>query len=161
MTPETGTYKTTFTERGDTELVATRVFDAPRQTIWDAHTKCDLVQRWLVGPEGGSMPACEMDLRPGGKWRYVYRGGDGVEFTMSGEYREVVEPERIVNTETYNDLPGATLNTLTLTEEGGKTTITTVVVYPSKEVRAEVIATGMEDGWAESYDRLDEELRRM
>jgi uncharacterized protein YndB with AHSA1/START domain len=107
------------------------------------------------------MPVCEIDLRPGGGYRYVYKGPDAPSFTMSGEYREVQVPERIVSTESYSESPGETLNTLTLTEEDGRTIVRTVVEYPSKEVREEVLATGMMDGWAESYDRLERQLREM
>lgn len=107
------------------------------------------------------MPVCEIDLRPGGKYRYVYAGPDGAGFQMSGEYREVQAPDRIVNTETMDDYPTETLNTLTLTEENGRTIVRTVVEYPSKELREEIIATGMMDGWAESHDRLEAYVRSM
>jgi uncharacterized protein YndB with AHSA1/START domain len=107
------------------------------------------------------MPICEMDLRPGARWRYGWEGPDAPSFQMSGEYREVVAPERIVNTESMDDGPVETLNTLTLTEEEGRTVIRTVLRYPSKEVRDEILATGMMDGWAESYDRLEDLLRAM
>ena len=145
---------TTFTRPNDTHLIATREFSAPRDLVWEAHTRCEHVKEWLLGPEGWTMPVCEIDLRPGGKWRYVYAGPDGSGFQMSGEYREVEAPERIVNTETMDDAPIVTLNTMTLTEDGGRTSLRIVVEYPSTEVREDIIATGMMDGWAGSYDRL-------
>jgi uncharacterized protein YndB with AHSA1/START domain len=149
----------TFTKPNDTQLTATRELDAPRELVWAAHTQCEHVRKWLLGPEGWTMPVCEIDLRPGGKWRYVYKGPDGAGFQMSGEYRDVKSPERVVNTEKMDDYPTETLNTLTLSEENGRTIVHTVVEYPSKEIREEIIATGMLGGWAESYDRLQEYLR--
>jgi len=107
------------------------------------------------------MPVCEIDLRPGGKYRYVYEGPDAPRFSLSGEYREVRDRELIVNTETLDGAPGGTMNTLKLDEEDGRTTVRTVVDYPSKDIREEIIATGMLDGWAESYDRLEEYLRQL
>ncbi|HLA81790.1 MAG TPA: SRPBCC domain-containing protein [Thermoleophilia bacterium] len=151
----------TFTQPNDTQLVATRTIGAPRALVWAAHTECGHVQKWLLGPEGWKMPVCEIDLRPGGKWRYAYEGPDGAGFQMSGEYREIQAPERLVNTERMDDSPGEALDTMTLTEEGGHTVVVTVVEYPSQEIRDQIIATGMMDGWAESYDRLEEYLRSM
>jgi uncharacterized protein YndB with AHSA1/START domain len=103
------------------------------------------------------MPSCEVDLRPGGKWRYVYESHDGGSgFTMSGEYRDVEAPRKIVNTERMDDISTVeTVNTLTLEEQEGRTLVRTVVDYPSNQTREEIIATGMLDGWAESYDRLE------
>ncbi len=152
---------TTFTKPDETSLIATRAIEADRQLVWAAHTQCEHVKEWLLGPEGWTMPTCEIDLRPAGRWRYVYEGPDGARFSMSGEYREIEAPERVVNTETMDDAPVETVNTLTLIEEGGKTTLRTVVVYPSKELREAIIATGMMDGWAESYDRLEKYLQSL
>jgi uncharacterized protein YndB with AHSA1/START domain len=146
---------TTFTTPSDRELVATRVFDAPRNLVWEAHTVPEHVSQWLLGPEGWTMPLCEIDLRPGGAWHFVWRGPDGTEMEMRGEYREVTPPERLVNTEAWGDEWPETLNTLVLTEEDGKTTISTTVLYPSKEAREAAIGTGMKEGWSVSYDRLD------
>ena len=151
----------TFTKPNDTQLTARRELDAPRDLVWAVHTQCEHLQKWLLGPEGWTMPVCEIDLRPSGRWRYVYEGPGGAGFQMAGEYREVVAPERIVNTEKMDDYPTETLNTLTLTEENSRTVLHTIVEYPSEEVREEIIATGMMDGWAGSYDRLDEYLRSM
>ncbi len=154
---------TTFTRPNDTQLRAIRVLDAPRALVWAAHTQCEHVQKWLLGPEGWSMPACSMDLRPGGKWSYAYKGPEGDGFTMSGQFREIEAPERIVQTETMEGAPMAveTVNTLILAEQDGGTLLTTTVDYPSMDMREQIIATGMMDGWAESYDRLQKHLDSM
>jgi uncharacterized protein YndB with AHSA1/START domain len=159
MATATKVGNTTFTTPTDREIVATRVFDAPRRLVWDSHTKPEHVQRWLLGPEGWTMPVCEIDLRPGGQWRFVWRKSDGTEMEMRGVYREVVPPERLVNTEAWGGDWPETTNTTVFTEEGGKTTVTCTVLYPSKEARDRALGTGMKDGWSVSYDRLDEHLR--
>ena len=148
---------TVFTTPSDRELVATRTFDAPRDIIWKAHTIPTHVSRWMLGPDGTSMPVCEIDLRQGGKWHFVWRGADG-DMEMTGEYREIKAPERLVNTECWGgDWPEA-INTLELTEENGGTRLTCTMRYKSNEVREKARATGMEEGWSQSYDRLDEYL---
>jgi uncharacterized protein YndB with AHSA1/START domain len=150
---------TTFTTPSDREIVATCVLNAPRRLVWEAHTNPEHVSQWMLGPEGWTMPVCEIDLRPGGAWHFVWRRADGNEFEMRGVYQEVVPPERLVYTEAWGgDWPEA-LNTLEFTEEGGRTTITTTVLYPNKETRDRALGTGMLDGWAQSYDRLEEQLR--
>ena len=148
---------TTFTTPSDRELVATRTFDAPREAIWKAHTIPQHVARWMLGPDGNTMPVCEIDLRPGGRWHFAWKGPDG-DMDMTGEYREIKAPERLVNTERWGgDWPEA-LNTLVLTEENGGTRLTCTMRYESKEARDRARETGMEDGWSQSYDRLDEYL---
>lgn len=159
MTDVTRVGKMEFERPNDTQLVATRVIDAPRDLVWAAHTRCDHVREWLTGPEGWSMPECRIDLRPGQGWRYVYEGPGARGFAMSGEYREVREPDRIVNTERMDGAPGETVNSLSLSERDGHTLVRTVVDYPSREIREEIIGTGMMDGWAESYDRLESYLQ--
>lgn len=150
---------TTFTTPSDREIVATRVVKASRELVWACHTRPEHVSKWMLGPEGWTMPVCEIDLRPGGTWHWVWRREDGTEMEMRGVYKEVVPPERLVNTEAWGGDWPETLNTLVLTEEDGKTTIQTTVLYPSKEARVRALGTGMEDGWSVSYDRLDEYLR--
>ena len=135
----------------------TRVFDAPRELVFDAHTKPELVKRWLLGPDGWSMPVCEIDLRVGGAYRWVWRrDSNGTEMGMSGVYREIVRPERIVSTEKFDDAwyPGEAVNTLVLIERGGKTTLMQTGLYESREARDSVLKSGMEKGVAVSYDRL-------
>jgi uncharacterized protein YndB with AHSA1/START domain len=155
-----GTLKvTTPTDR---EIVMTRVFDAPRALVFDAMTRPELLRRWLFGPPGWSMVVCENDPKAGGVFRHVWRGPDGKEMAMRGVYREVVPPERIVRTESFDfgcdAQSGEQLGTLVLTEQGGKTTLTVTVLYPSKEARDATLASGMERGVTAGYDRLAELL---
>jgi uncharacterized protein YndB with AHSA1/START domain len=141
----------------DREIVLTRVFDAPRDLIYDAWTKPEILMRWF-GPRGWSLDVCEVDLRVGGKWRFVLRGPDGKEMGMGGVYRELVPPERDVHTESFDDFPGESLVTGVLVEHGGKTTMTGTILYPSREIRDAVLKSGMEHGAAETYDKLAEML---
>ena len=154
----------------DREVVVTRVFDAPRELIWDCHTKPELVKRWLLGPPGWSMPVCVVDLRVGGRYRYVWRNdADGSQFGSFGVHREIAAPERLVTTELMDGLDGQpmdienprmegepAINTMTLAESGGRTTLTISMLFPSKEVRDMAVQSGMTDGMAQSYDRLEE-----
>jgi uncharacterized protein YndB with AHSA1/START domain len=137
----------------DREIVLTRVFDAPRRLVFDAFTKPELLKRWF-GPHGWSLVVCEVDLRVGGTFRFVLRGPDGREMGMRGVYREIVAPERSVHMESFDDYPGESQVTTILAEEGGRTTLTATVLYPSQEIRDMVIRSGMEHGAAESYDKL-------
>jgi uncharacterized protein YndB with AHSA1/START domain len=143
----------------DREIEMTRVFDAPRRLVWDAYTKPDLVRQWLLGPPGWSMPVCDIDLRVGGKYRYVWRNdSDGTEMGMGGVYREIRAPERLVTTERFDQAwyQGDGVGTLVLLEQGGRTTLTLTMLYESREAREAVLKTGMEQGVAASYDRLAE-----
>jgi len=149
------------TTPSDREIAITRVFDAPRKLIFDAHTKPELVKRWLLGPPGWSMPVCEIDLRVGGKYRWVWRHDrDGTQMGIGGLYREIAAPERLVATEKFDEAwyPGEALNTLVLVEQGGRTTLTQTMLYESREARDGVLKSGMEKGLAASYDRLAELL---
>jgi uncharacterized protein YndB with AHSA1/START domain len=139
------------------EIVLTRVFDAPRQMVFDAFSKPELLQRWF-GPRGWSLPVCDVDLRVGGGFRFVLRGPDGTEMGMRGVYRELVPPERSVHMESFDSFPGESQVTSVFSEQDGKTTLTATVLYPSEEVRDIVIQSGMEHGAAESYDKLAELL---
>jgi uncharacterized protein YndB with AHSA1/START domain len=152
---------TTYTTPSDQEIVVTRVVDAPRQLVFEAHTNPAHLPHWMVGPEGWTMPVCEIDLRPGGAWHFVWRNSDGAEMAMQGVYQEVVPPERLVSTESWGGDWPETLNTLVLSEENGKTTITQRVRYPSKEARDAAIKTGMQKGMSASYERLAEYLQTM
>ena len=146
-----------LTAPGEREIVMTRVLDAPRQLVFDALTKPELVRRWLLGPPGWSMPVCEIDLRLGGKYRYVWRqDSDGTEMGMGGVYREIVVPERLVTTERFDEAwyPGEAVGTLVLVEQRGRTTVTQTMRYESREARDAVLKSGMEKGVAASYDRL-------
>lgn len=147
----------TVTLPSDTEIEMTRVFDAPRQLVWEANTNPEHVSRWLLGPAGWTMPVCEIDLRPGGDWRYVWRGEEG-EMKTGGKVLEVVAPERLVQTECWEMGTDCSHNTLILTEEGGRTTLMQRMRFPSQEIRDMVLQTGMADGVGQSYDRLAELL---
>jgi uncharacterized protein YndB with AHSA1/START domain len=150
-----GTLK--VTTPSDRQIEMTRVFDAPRPLVWDAYTKPDLVRQWLLGPPGWSMPVCDIDLRVGGKYRYVWRNdSDGTEMGMGGVYREIRAPERLVTTERFDQswYPGEGVGTLVLLEQGARTTLTLTMLYESREAREAVLKSGMEQGVAASYDRL-------
>jgi uncharacterized protein YndB with AHSA1/START domain len=139
----------------------TREVEAPRELVFDAWTKPEHVQQWMLGPSGWTMPVCEIDLRPGGAWHFVWRHADGTEMAMRGVYQEIVPPERLVCTESWGGDWPETLNTLVLSEEDGKTTMAQTVLYPSKKARDAALATGMKDGASVSFERLDEYLRTM
>lgn len=152
--------------RGESEIVFTRHFAAPRELVFDCHTKPELMRRWLTGPEGWSFEKCEVDLKVGGKYLYVW--GHPVEnrFGMHGVFREIAAPGKVVNTESFiPDLsaydpnapedPGAAINSLSLVSKDTTTLMTLVCKYPSAEVRKTVLETGMVEGMAGSYSSLD------
>ena len=146
---------TTYTTPRDKEIVITRVVDAPRRLVFDAWTNPRHIPRWLSGLEGWTMPVCEIDLRPGGSLRYVWRKDAGSEMAMAGSVREVAAPERFVTTESWGPEWPETLNTLVLTESGGRTTITLTILYPSKQARDAALQTGMKEGMDQSFARLE------
>src|SRR6266852_5580398 len=149
-----------LTTRGDREIVMTRVFHAPRTLVFDALTKPELVKQWLLGPPGWSMPVCEIDLKVGGAYRYVWHHTNGKEMGMGGVYREIVPLERLVCTELFDEAwyPGESLITTTLAEQGGRTTFTSTILYESQEARDAVLKSPMERGVAASYNKLAELL---
>lgn len=164
--PETVKNSDTFktTTPAEREIVITRVFDAPRELVFEAMSKPEHVKRWWgLLDERYSVPVCEVDFRVGGGWRYVARGPMG-DAEFYGEYREISAPERVVFTEIFAPFPDVvSVITSVLTVEGRKTRLTATCVYPSREVRDQVVGTGMERGAALSYDRLEQllaELRR-
>ena len=140
----------------DREVVMTREFNAPRELVFQALTKPELLLRWFDGPPGWSLVVCEIDLRVGGSYRYVWQGPNGVKMGMGGIYREITPPERIVQTEKFDEswYPGEALTSTELTEEDGKTTLTLTVAYDSKEARDAVLKTRMAEGVAATYDKL-------
>ncbi|MBA2425301.1 MAG: SRPBCC family protein [Actinobacteria bacterium] len=151
----------TVTTPSDREIVMTRTFDAPRGLVWEALSKPEHMREWW-GPRGFTMPVCEIDLRVGGAYRFVQKGPDGAEYGFRGEYREIVPPERIGWTFEFEGMPGSiSVDTMTLTEEDGKTTITSTSVFDSVEQRDGMLQSGMETGAAETYDRLAELLEKM
>ena len=146
----------TVENSGERALVVTRAFAAPRASVFRALTTPALVKRWLLGPDGWTMPVCEIDLKPGGKFRYLWRK-DGAEMGVSGTYREIAPPERIVHTEAFDDnwTNGESLVTTMLDEMDGRTTMSMTIRYASQESRAIALAAGMLEGMTATYDRLD------
>jgi uncharacterized protein YndB with AHSA1/START domain len=149
--------KMTLDTRNDREIVMTRVFDAPRQLVFDAYTKPELVSRWLTGPPGWEMPECEIDLRVGGSYRYKWRNVNGNEMGMSGVFREIVPPERLVATEKFDQpwYPGEVLDITVFAESAGKTTISLTIQCDSKETFDAILKSNMESGVEFGFNRLD------
>ena len=148
----------TMTLPSDREIVMTREFDAPRELVFEAHSKCEHLEKWW-GPRKYSLEVCEMDFRPGGKYRFLHRGPDGLEeHGFRGEYREIVPPEKIAWTFEWEGMPGhISLDTLTLEDlGGGRTKLVSHSRFDSKEDRDGMLQSGMEEGAGETYDRLAE-----
>ncbi|HWA00082.1 MAG TPA: SRPBCC family protein [Caulobacterales bacterium] len=146
----------------DTDVVVRRSFNAPRDLVWRAYTEPALVQRWMLGYPGWTMPVCEMDVRVGGKFRWRWRRDeDGVQFGFHGEFREVNAPARLANTEFFDpgdiggDMGSGADITTDFAEHGGVTTLTIVISYKSKAEREAALSTGMTDGMEASYQGLD------
>lgn len=143
---------------GDREIHFSRSFDAPRQLVFNAITQPALLLRWFVGPPGWTLTVCQVDLRVGGAYRYVWRQADGTEMGMGGVFLEVTPPERIVQTEKFDMFPTESLGTLTLTEHAGRTTLHITMVYATPDVRDAMLRTPMEQGMSAGYLRLDQLL---
>ncbi len=143
-------------KHGTREIVITRDFDASRGRVFDAWTKPEVLKHWF-GPQGWALVVCDIDLKVGGVWRFVVRRANGTEIGMRGVYREIVRPERFVHTQTFEmeDFPGEMLVTTDLVEDGGRTILTSTVLYPTQELRDGDIAP-TEHGATESYAKLDE-----
>lgn len=149
------------TTPSDLEVVVKRNFNAPRPLVFDAFTKPELVKRWLYGPDGWSLPVCEIDLRPGGAYRYVWRREEtGEEMGLGGNFREVDVPKLYSATEVWDQAwyPGEGIVRNAFTEEGSETVVTMTIKYDSKEARDTALQTGMSDGIGMSYNRLDDIL---
>lgn len=146
---------TTYTTPSDREIVITRVFDAPRRLVWTAWTDCEHLPNWMLGPEGWTMPICEIDLRPGGTHRSVWRREDGTEMEIRGVYQEVDAPRRLVYTESWGGDWPETTDTLVLTEADGRTIARLTMLHVSKEARDAALETGMKEGMSLGFDRLD------
>jgi uncharacterized protein YndB with AHSA1/START domain len=146
-----------ITTPSDREIAMTRTFDAPRRLVFDAWTKPELLSRWLGVFGGHTMTTCEVDLRVGGKYRWVWSTPNQPDMGMGGVFREVVVPERLVATEKFDDpwYEGEAIVTTTFTEKGGRTTVTSVMKYDSRKIRDAVLASPMETGVAASYDALE------
>ncbi len=150
----------TVSTPSDREIQVTRDFHAPRRLVFDAFTKPDLVRRWLLGPPGWTMPVCEIDLRVGGAYRYVWRKEGEKDMGMGGVFRDIVPSERLVATERFDDAwyPGEALDTTVFVEDGAITRITITVLYQSREARDTARRSGMEHGMAAGYNRLEDVL---
>ena len=155
---------TTIATPSDREIKVTRRFNAPRALVWKAWTQPEYLAQWW-GPQGWSLPVCNVDLRPGGKWRYCMAGPQGEESCGMAIYHEIVEPERLVYTDYFadaqgNPIPGMPESRMTvhLTENDGRTLLNSTALYPTKEDRDRVIQMGMQEGMTESLNRLDEFL---
>lgn len=149
--------KLTLTTEGDTHVVVTRYFAAPPEAVFRAHTDPELLMKWLLGPEGWTMPVCINDARPGGKFRYEWRDGSGNGFFLTGEFIEIEAPNRIVHVERMH-LPDPTPDNHVETRfvpNGTGTLMTMRMTLPDSETRAAMLATGMEDGMEASYQRLE------
>ena len=159
MVTVTSSGKATVTLPAKEQILITREFAAPKHLVYKAITTPELVKRWW-NAKRGEVTTCEIDLQVGGKWRYVMVTPDGFEVGFHGEYREIVSNERLVSTEVYEGAPGGdeggSLNTVTLTESDGRTTMTVLAEYPSEEIRDMVIESGMEAGMQDAYDLLEE-----
>jgi uncharacterized protein YndB with AHSA1/START domain len=151
---------TTFTTPSDREVVVARTVDAPRRLVWEVWTSPEHLPHWMLGPAGWTMPVCQIDLRPGGAYRFVWRRPDGSEMGISGRYQEVTPPERLVSTESWDGW-SETVNTLTLTEAGGRTLIRQSVRYESRQARDAALQTGMKDGMTKTFEQLDAYLAKV
>jgi len=154
--------KSKFVRKSERELVTTHTFDAPRELVWKAWTDPKLIPKWW-GPRRYSTVVDKMDVRPGGRWRFVQRDAEGNEYGFHGEYREVVPPRRLVGTFEYEGMPGhISVETLVLEElPGGRTRWVTRSVFDTPEDRDGMLSSGMEDGMRETMDRLAELLQGM
>lgn len=149
-----------ITTPSDREIRITRVFDAPRMMLWEAYTRPELVKRWLGRMPGWSWVVCEMDVREGGRYRWAWRGPEGAELAVGGEYREAVPGERLVSTERYDQqwYEGDAIVTVELTEASGRTTLVMTVRYASQAVRDAVLQSPMASGLESGFAAMDELL---
>lgn len=151
MTTETSAWTTP----SDVEVAVTRTFDAPQQLVFEAFTRPEHIVHWMLGPDGWTMPVCEVDPRAGGRWHMVWRRADGTEMEMTGTYVEVTPFSRLVQTESWGDDWPASLNTTTFTASGSRTVVVHTMKFPDTEARDRAMATGMTSGADTSYDRLE------
>ena len=147
------------TTPSDQEILSTREFDAPRELVFEAHTSCEHLSRWW-GPRRYEVSSCELDFRPGGAWRMVHKGAEGEIPAFRGEFREIVRPERITWSFEWEGMPGhVSVQTATFEDLGGRTRLTARSVFDSREDRDGMLQSGMEEGAAETYERLDDYLK--
>jgi len=155
-----GDSKHTLSTPTDREIVITRMFDAPRDLVFEAHTSCEHLTKWW-GPRRYEVADCDVDFRPGGAWRMVHRA-EGEEHEFRGEYREIVRPERITWTFEWMGMPGhVSVDTIVFEDQDGKTLVTTTSVFDTVQDRDGMLQSGMESGLAETWSRLDEYLETL
>ena len=144
----------------DCEVEITRLFAAPRPLVFDCWTKPELIRRWMTGPDGWTFAVCEVDLRVGGQYRYVWRSPEGTEMGMTGLFREIVPPVRLVDAQRFDEdwTGGETIGTVVFTQQGTQTLVTTTVRYASIHARDAALSTGMAEGMEMSYRHLDQFL---
>jgi len=156
MATASGTAKVTLP--ADNQILITREFDAPRRLVWRAYTEPELIKRWWAG-DRGTVNSVEVDLRVGGRWRYVMTANPGFEVAFHGDFREVTVPERLVSTEAFEGIPdpdaNAALSTVTLTEKDGRTYLEVLIEHRDQAGRDAHVNSGMEAGMQESYDHLE------
>ena len=152
-----------LTTPSDREIAMIREFDAPRELVFEAYTTPDLLKRWLGVHNNWVLAVCEIDLRVGGKYRYVWEGPNRMSMGMGGTFTEVKAPDRLVATEKFDDAwyPGEAVSTLTLVEKNGKTTLTLTILYQSAAARDAVLQSPMEQGVAVGFDTLADVLAEM
>jgi uncharacterized protein YndB with AHSA1/START domain len=156
MAAKTSSHTAVVTLPTDTQVLITREFNAPKHLVYKAYTTPELIKRWWSG-DRGHVTSAEVDLRVGGRWRYVMTANGGFEVGFHGVYREIVTNERIVCTEVYEGIPdGEAVDTLTLTEHEGRTTLTLLVQHVDQESRDGHINSGMEAGMQEAMDHLEQ-----
>ncbi len=161
MVQKTTSKSAVVTLPSDTQILITREFDAPRHLVYRAYTTPELIRRWWSG-ERGEVTTADVDLRPGGTWRYVMIANGGFEVAFHGEYQEIVPDERIVTTDIFEGMPdAAALTTTTFTENAGRTTLSTLVQHSSRENRDAHINSGMEGGMQEAMDKLENVARSL
>ncbi|HTA02308.1 MAG TPA: SRPBCC family protein [Streptosporangiaceae bacterium] len=161
MVQKTTSKSAVVTLPSDTQILITREFDAPRHLVYRAYTTPELIRRWWSG-ERGEVTTADVDLRPGGTWRYVMIANGGFEVAFHGEYQEIVPDERIVTTDIFEGMPdAAALTTTTFTENAGRTTLSTLVQHSSQENRDAHINSGMEGGMQEAMDKLENVARSL
>jgi uncharacterized protein YndB with AHSA1/START domain len=149
--------KLEVTMPSEREIRVTRAFNAPPGLVFECHTQPELIKRWLLGPPGWIMPICEIDLRAGGRYRYVWRSTEkSMEFGVQGQFREVLPPHRMVNVETMDGVQGETLCTTTFAGSGNGTLLTLTMQFELQVLRDAALESGMTGGMSMSYDRLDD-----
>ena len=141
----------------DTQICLTRHFRAPRQMVWDAHTQPTLLRQWLTGPPGWTMPVCEVDLRVGGRYRYEWHNTAGLAMALSGTYREIDVPQRLADTQAFDDdwTQGPADTVLVFTESDGGTALELLITYASEAARDFALSTPMMEGMEAGYVKMD------